>query len=241
MAFAVLTRDDCDDYRAPLAAIGLDVVAMPVTAAFAIDGPLAVALSSGEYAAIVVASRRAAAQLAALGHRGLPEVWVVGEATGKPLELAGIATIHPPAAVDGASLARELVAARRLAGRRVLVPRSADGRPEAIDILRDAGAVVDDVIVYRMERVAPDSPMLDRGKELLRAGKAAICAVFAPSQAAALAALLGSLDRLVAQFVAIGQTTASSLKSLGILDVAVALTPTPEGIARAVASVYPPR
>ena len=58
----------------------------------------------------------------------------------------------PPDVRDGAELARALVASRDLAGKRVLVPRAEDGRDEALEILRAAGAEVVDVIAYRTRR-----------------------------------------------------------------------------------------
>ncbi|HLL20570.1 MAG TPA: uroporphyrinogen-III synthase, partial [Kofleriaceae bacterium] len=75
--------------------------------------------------------------------------------------------------------------------------------------------------------------------ELLVAGQVAICAVFAPSQVRALDELVG-IRRVVTTFVAIGDTTADALREHGADAVVVAPTPTPEGIANAVASVYPP-
>jgi uroporphyrinogen-III synthase len=43
-----------------------------------------------------------------------------------------------------------------------------------------------------------------------------------------------------ARFCAIGETTAAALRAAGIAEVAVAQAPTPEGMANAVRSVYPP-
>ena len=65
-----------------------------------------------------------------------------------------------------------------------------------------------------------------------------MCAVFAPSQVAALAALV-DVTRLA--FAAIGETTAAALREAGATIIAVAGAPTPAGIANAVAAVYPPR
>jgi uroporphyrinogen-III synthase/uroporphyrinogen III methyltransferase/synthase len=64
-----------------------------------------------------------------------------------------------------------------------------------------------------------------------------VCIVFAPSQVAA----LGDVAAMQTRFVAIGPTTAAALREAGIAEVAVAATPTPAGIANAVAAVYPPR
>lgn len=243
MAYAVVTRDreGAAPYAAALAALGLEVVAMPVTrtAPPADPGALARALARGGHAAIVCASARAAAALAeARGGAALPEVWAVGPATARALEAAGIRAIVPEGVRDGASLARAIVAAREVAGARVLVPRAEDGREEAIAHLRAAGAELEEVVAYRTIAAPAGDPALAEGLALLASGGAAICVVLAPSQVAALAALV-PLAPLA--FAAIGETTAAALRAAGAAVIEVADTPTPAGIASAVRSVYPRR
>jgi uroporphyrinogen-III synthase len=243
-SYAVLTRDpaSASAYAAALAPIGLEAVAMPVTTHAPAPDPhaLARALDGAEYAAIVVASPRAAHELArAAAGRALPEVWAVGPATRRALEIARIAARHSEGVRDGVELVRRLVAERALRGRRVLVPRAEEGRTEGLAILRAAGADVVDVIAYRTVAVAAGEPGIARGAELLRAGGAAVCAVFAPSQVAALAAIVGDLGAIATRWCAIGETTAEAVRAAGAAAVAVAPAPTPEGMARAVRSVYP--
>jgi len=214
-------------------------VAMPVTctAPPRDPGELTRALERGGQVAIVVASARAAGALASLrGGAALAEVWAVGPATARALAEAGIAAVVPPAVRDGATLARALVAARAVAGRRVLVPRAEDGRDDAIAVLRAAGADVDAITAYRTVAVAGDAPELAHGLAVLR--DAAVCAVFAPSQVTALDALV-PIRAITARLVAIGQTTAAALREAGAAAVAVAAAPTPEGLAKAVSAVYP--
>jgi len=244
MAYAVLTRDpvSAPAYAAELAPLGLEAVAMPVTkhAPPADPGALARALAAHDYPAIVIASPRAAQELArAAGTHELPEVWTVGDATRRALSIAKIAARHPDGVRDAADLARALAAAHELRGRRVLVPRAEEGRTEGLDILRAAGAEVIDVVAYRTLPVPADDPGVARGAELLRAGQAAVCAVFAPSQVSALAAIVGGLGALATRFAAIGETTAAAVRAAGVAQVAVAREPTPEGMAHAVGSVYP--
>jgi uroporphyrinogen-III synthase len=243
VAYAVITReaDAAAPYAAALAPLGLEGLALPVTrTAPALDpGELVRALAHGGYAAIVVASARAAQALqAARGPTRLPEVWAVGPATARALAAAGISARVPPAARDAVTLATTLVAERALAGHRVLVPRAEDGRDEAIAILREAGAVVDAITAYRTVPAAPDDPDLGHGLALLRRGEVAVCAVFAPSQVAALDALVG-VRRITARFAAIGETTAAALRAAGAAVIAVADAPTPERLAKAVSAVYP--
>lgn len=253
MAIAVLTRNlvDVQAYASSLAAHGLDVVAMPVTRTVTAQDPdaLSRALRDDDYAAIVVASPRAAHELsramAQVMREPSTEIWAVGPATKRALDIAKLPAQVPPGVRDGSELATALVKLRPLSGKRVLVPRAEDGRVEALDILRAAGADVVDVVAYRTIAVAVDDAEVAAGAELLVSGAAAICAVFAPSQAASLAAILRArgceLADVAARFCAIGETTAAALRALGIGEVAVAVAPTPEGMAQAVGSVYPPR
>lgn len=272
VAFAVLTRDPSDAAAYEAALHPRQVVAMPVVTTAPPPDPtaLARALTTGPFAAIVVASPRAAAELARAVdvltrtaaknareaavltgrpgeivravadslHAGatavVDSIWAVGPATERALATANLAARHPPGVRSGAELAHALVAAVPLVGKRVLVPRAEQGRTEAIDILRAAGADVVDVIAYRTVPTAPDDPAIARGLALLRAGNAEICAVFAPSQVAALAALVGPLTAVATQFCAIGETTAAALHAAGVRRVAVASEPTPEGLAAAI-------
>ena len=244
MPSAVFTREvePSSAYVAVLAQRGLDIVAMPVTRTEPPRDPgaLARALETGGHAAILVASPRGAVALIEARAGALPEVWAVGPATLRTLEAGGIPAIHPAAAVDGASLAQALLGQRALAGRRVLVPRAEEGRDEAMAILRAAGVEIDDVIAYRTVASPPDDPALARGRELLQGDRAGVCAVFAPSQVAALVRLVGPLAPRAVPFVAIGETTAAALRDAGARTVAVAASPTPEGLANAIAAVYPP-
>jgi uroporphyrinogen-III synthase len=245
VAYAVITREveAAAPYAAALAGLGLEAIALPVTrSAPALDpGALVRALAHGGYAAILVASARGAlAVQAARGDTPLPAVWAVGPATARALAAAGIPARVPPVARDAVALATALVAERSVAGLRVLVPRAEDGRDEAIEILRAAGAEVDAITAYRTVPAPADDPDLARGLALLRRGEVAVCAVFAPSQVAALEALVG-VRRIAALFAAIGETTAAALRGAGVAQVAVADAPTPEGLAKAVSAVYPLR
>jgi uroporphyrinogen-III synthase len=231
MAFAVLTRDVADAQAYASALAPLEIVAMQVTRTVEVPG----ALAGAQADVVLVMSPRAAHQLAKSG-LDLP-VWAVGPATRRALEIAKLRATVPPDVIDGAGLARALVKAG-VRGKRVLVPRAEEGRTEPLDILRAAGAEVIDVVAYRTVPAIPDDP---RGKELLETGQAAVCCVFAPSQVQALDQHMHGLRQLRTCFCAIGETTAAEVRAKGVADVAVAPTPTPEGMAQAVRSVYPIR
>ncbi|HLL20551.1 MAG TPA: uroporphyrinogen-III synthase, partial [Kofleriaceae bacterium] len=126
MPVAVITRDADGGaaYAAALAHLGLETVTMPVTMSAPPDDPgeLVRAMERGGYQAIVCASVRAAgAIIRAKGHTPIPEVWVVGPATARVLGDAHLSPILPEEARDSASLARALLGARDLVGKRVLV------------------------------------------------------------------------------------------------------------------------
>jgi uroporphyrinogen-III synthase len=243
VAKAVLTRVPVEAYARALAPLGIEVVAMEVTrqVATADDArALLVACRTGSYAATVVASQVAARHLRyAIHHAGaygmVGQIWTVGEATRRELELdAELQAHHPEGVNTAAELAEAMLASRSYAGERVLVPRAEDGRTEAIQLLRAAGAEVVDVIAYRTTPLDRDEPEVVVGRVLLATGGAAVCCAFAPSQVAALIGIVGSLAAVRTQFVAIGETTATALREAGVTPL-VAATPTPEGLAQAIA------
>lgn len=241
MAFAVLTRDVADAQAYAAALAPLEIVAMPVTRTVSGVNPsgLARALASG-VDMVVVASPRAAHELMTAYPGPLPPVWAVGPATKRALDIGNVRSHVMPGVTDGAGLAKAL-ARQGVQGNRVLVPRAEEGRLEPLEILRAAGAEVIDVVAYRKVCVSPDDPAIVRGKQLLETGQAAVCCVFAPSQVAALHQHMTGLAQLQTRFCAIGETTAAQVREKGVAEVAVAPTPTPEGMAQAVRSVYPIR
>jgi uroporphyrinogen-III synthase len=255
MATVVLTRDPADTpaYARVLAPLGLEVVAMPVTRTVSAADPDALvrALADGTYIAIVIASPRAAHELARAYARiahtidALPTIWAVGPATKRALEIAKLPAHLPDDVRDGGELAVRLATSRDLRGERVLVPRAEDGRTETLDTLREAGAIVVDVVAYRTLPATLDDQGLRAGSDALSGGTASVCGVFAPSQVSALAQVMAArghtLASLSVRFCAIGDTTAAALHAAGVTEVAVAPAPTPEGMAHAVGSVYPPR
>lgn len=228
MAVAVITRAGSAEYADALAPLGLTVVEMPVTRA----EPVAHRFRAG-HELIAVASARAAASVAGL----TGDVWAVGAATQRALLDHGVHARVPEGVVDGASLAAAIITDRSVAGVNVLVPRAEDGRPELAATLRAAGAIVDEVIVYRTMHVAPDDPLVAQGRAAILAGQAAVVIVLAPSQVRTLAAMVPMTAPL---YCAIGETTAAALREHGVEPV-VAATPTPAGIATALAAVYPRR
>jgi len=252
---AVLTRDPdaAAGYASALAGVGLGVVALPVTridpAGDEDRARLATAATHlDRYDAVLIASPRAAeALVAAMGGdvtglwgAGAPKVWAIGAASQAALARAGV-TASVPIKADAAGLADAVIAGGM--ARRILLPRAEGGRDEGIVALEAAGATVDAIVAYRTVAVAADDPALAAGLAAVDGGPALI-AMFAPSQVTALAAILaarsGALAALACPLVAIGGTTAAAITAAGGRVAATAASPTPEGMAKAAASVYPP-
>ncbi len=247
MALAVLTRASqaIAAYAAALAPLGLEVVALPVTrtapAGRDDQDRLARALARlDDYDAVVVASARAAhVLLDAVGGRtrltaaGAPTVWAVGKATAWALAAQGVMA-STPAQADARGLAAAMLAAGR--PRRVLAPRAAGGRDDGLTALIAAGVAVDAIDAYRTVATEADDPSLGPGLAALAADGLALLALFAPSQVAALDALLaarGGVAALPCPLIAIGATTAAAITAVGARVAAIATAPTPDGLAHA--------
>jgi uroporphyrinogen-III synthase len=138
------------------------------------------------------------------------------------------------------SRAAALVAALRereaLAGARVLVPRAERVREEVGAALAAAGALVDEVAVYRTEPEAVDPEQLAR--ETARCDALTFASPSAVRQFAAV--LGGDAPRLARPAVklAIGRATAEALAEAGLPADVVAETPSAEGVVAALAGVF---
>jgi uroporphyrinogen III methyltransferase/synthase len=183
----------------------------------------------GEFAWLVLASANACdrffAALAArrLDGRALAGVRIacVGPATAAALASRGLLADLVPPHGDAAGVARAIVEATgELTGTRVLVPRALEGRDDAVDLLRAAGADVEAIAVYKLDLVEPLHPPVVTALARLRAGEIRAAAFFAPSQVRALCDLLGPDAREVLAGVpilaAIGATTAAALAARGL-------------------------
>jgi len=187
-------------------------------------GPLDAALRSLERFewvafASATAVERVLARLAAIGLGSAAlasrRLAAVGPATAARLEAALRAPELVAPAATGAALAEALAPAIR--GRRVLLPRSAEGRPELLDGLAAAGAEVTAVEAYRTEAVPPARLAPLRG--WLEAGEVDAVAFASPSSVRAVLAALGPRDVCLlarALVAAIGPTTGDALRAAGL-------------------------
>ncbi|MCE9580326.1 MAG: uroporphyrinogen-III synthase, partial [Deltaproteobacteria bacterium] len=114
---------------------------------------------------------------------------------------------------------------------------------DALARLTAAGVEVLACTAYHTRPRATDDPAIALGLAAIRARRAPVVALFAPSQVAALCALVPDAAALLRDAVvaAIGATTAAALAAHGLRADAVAASPDPAAMARALAAVYPPR
>ncbi|HWM87164.1 MAG TPA: bifunctional uroporphyrinogen-III C-methyltransferase/uroporphyrinogen-III synthase, partial [Kofleriaceae bacterium] len=166
----------------------------------------------------------------------------VGPATAMALSAQGLLADLVPAHGDATGVARAVIEAAGdgIAGARVLIPRADQGRDEAIDLLRAAGAEVEAVAIYKLAAVEPLHPSVASALLRLRAGEIRVVAFFAPSQVRALFDLLGAdAGRVLAAvpiLAAIGPTTAAALASRGLTVHVVPSAPDPDVLAAEIAA-----
>lgn len=166
---------------------------------------------------------------------------VVGSATSAALARLGIRADLVASAGNGASLAKDLLASASASDLRVLLPRAAHGREEAIQLLQEAGCTVDVRTAYHTVNRPASAPDLAQALAELRTGSLDAVAFFAPSQVDALCAMdARALEYLAAVpiLAAIGNTTAEALRSRGLTVHACAKQPTGSEMAIAITKAF---
>lgn len=140
------------------------------------------------------------------------------------------------AEASGAGLAHELLRRETLSGTHLLVARAEEGRPELADILRGAGAVVDEVIAYRTVSASIDAAPI---RAAFHEGAIAAVAFASPSAVQAFISQIGPAwlggpegHTLIAT---IGPSTTAAVRALGLETSAEAGTPSLRELARATA------
>jgi uroporphyrinogen-III synthase/uroporphyrinogen III methyltransferase/synthase len=138
----------------------------------------------------------------------------VGPATAERLARA----VREPDLVPGEARGEALAAALapRVRGKRVLLPRPAEGRPELLDGLLAAGADVAAVEAYRTSPAPPEAILPLAGWIL--AGEVHAIAFASPSAVKAVVAGLGEKAPLLARtlLAAIGPTTSEAIRAAGL-------------------------
>jgi uroporphyrinogen-III synthase len=168
-----------------------------------------------------------------------PRLAAVGAATARRLtRLVRAPDLVPPEA-RGEALAAALAPSVR--GRRVLVPRAEEGRPELLAGLGQAGA---EVIAPPVYRTIPASPAaLAPLVEALAAGELDAIAFASPSAVRSVIAALGARAGLLAgiALAAIGPTTAAELAAAGFAGALQPERATGAGLAEAIAEHLGPK
>ena len=163
-----------------------------------------------------------------------PALAAVGPATAESLARALRDPDLVPAEATGAAMAAAL--APHVPGRRVLVPRPAEGRPELVEGLAAAGAEVVSVEAYRTVPAPPESLRPLAG--WIGRGEVDAVAFASPSAVKAIVSALGPevgcLGRVL--LAAIGPTTADALREAGLHPGAVPARHTGRDLAEAIAA-----
>jgi uroporphyrinogen-III synthase len=165
---------------------------------------------------LVVASTRAVtALMEARDAKVLPvqlRTAAVGLRTAAALLASGAVGPLTATTAGAGPLARALRDAERWMGKRVLLPRAAEGRHELADSLKHWGAIPEEVIAYRTVARPPDEIAAS-----WRAASPQAVVVASPSAARALVAAIGAEPlRKLEPLVAIGSTTAMALVAVGV-------------------------
>jgi uroporphyrinogen III methyltransferase / synthase len=161
----------------------------------------------------------------------------VGSGTAQEIISEGWRVDFVPQVQTGEALVREL--GDRVAGKKVLLPRSNRGDQSLPKALREAGAHLTEVAAYRT--VLPqtiDQCLLAR----IRAREVDAMIFASPSAFHNFAECLGA-DELAnlsgrIQFAAIGSTTAAAIRSAGVPVAIEAVEPSAESLARAILTFY---
>jgi uroporphyrinogen-III synthase/uroporphyrinogen III methyltransferase/synthase len=239
-----------DALSARLGALGAAIRALPAIAtAPPVDlAPLDAALRAlprFDWVAFASATavERVAARIAELGLSpgalSARRLAAVGPATAARLAAAVRPPDLVPAEASGEALARSL--APHVAGKTVLLPRAAEGRPELLGGLREAGSAVTPVEAYRTIAAPPET--LRHLAGWLAAGEVDAIAFASPSAVHAVVAALGGDRALLASalLAAIGPTTARALRELGLVPGVEPTRHTAWDLADAIAARLGPR
>jgi uroporphyrinogen-III synthase len=163
-----------------------------------------------------------------------PRLAATGTQTAAALEREGYRCDFVPSEFSGASLAASLP---DLTGRRVLVPRTEQGRPELTEGLLARGALVDDIAVYRTVIATPAATQLAdlaQGTDLLTfTSPLTLRNFFTLVEQAELHEAI--VDAIIA---CIGPTTAAEARRLGLTADLVADEYTTDGLLTTICAHY---
>ena len=144
---------------------------------------------------------------------GAVRVAVIGPGTARALREHGISADYMPESYVAEALAEGL-APMLSAGERVLLPRAEGGRTVLVEALQRAGAVVDEVLLYR---AAPGEDVAERALAVFAEGVDAVTFASSSTVRGLVDALGGDVAAVNACAVAcIGPVTADTARELGV-------------------------
>ena len=166
---------------------------------------------------------------------GEAQICAIGTGTGSALEAQGLRPDYVPPEFISEALLKGL-RDRLTPGDRLLLPRALEGREVLAEGLRAAGALVEEVPLYR---AAPPSDLADRARKLLQEG-VDVATFTGSSTVRNLATLLdGDLKALRSAVVAcIGPVTAETAQELGLQVDVVAQEYTVPGLVEALRTYF---
>ncbi|GAC1445340.1 MAG: hypothetical protein NVSMB52_06190 [Chloroflexota bacterium] len=166
----------------------------------------------------------------------LPRIAAVGPSTASEVENYGSKVECAPHQATASDLARTM-GKLGLAGVRVLIPAGDIARHELAHGLRDAGALVDQIVVYRTVQ-----PLETRRASLdsLRTGGVDVIALASPSAIRNLSDMLGAHVPVLqhVKLACIGPSTAAAVHSLGLQPAITARNHTLEGLVESIVDLY---
>ncbi len=237
-------REQAGEWRRALSAAGAEPVSCPMIQIEAVRAApgLADALAKlADFDFLLLTSANAARQFAARAcEAGVSlsalrgRVYTVGEVSAAAAAEVGLASAPLHAAAGSAAVLLETLRARGdLAGKKILLPRAERGRELLARGLEDAGAQVEEVVVYRTTAAAFDAEAL--GAEL-KAGALDALTFASPSAVRNFAGRLGAEGVAAARravVAAIGPVTAEACAEQGIGPDVTAAEPTSAALVRA--------
>ncbi len=229
---ALLHRFDADPFFFPT------VLIEPVTGSANLDQAMA-DVAAGTYEWVVVTSANAVAAIAnhvATNGGVNARVAAVGERTMDALSNIGVHVSLVPARMSASGLLAAMVS-EPLTGKRILLPASNLIRPALADGLRAMGAAVDVVTAYR---TVPVTAVAGEIIASLKNDETNAVMLSSPSAVASLVDLLGVDVATIsgAFFIAIGETTATTMRAANLPVHAVAGEPTAYGMVNALLGCY---
>ncbi len=144
------------------------------------------------------------------------KVAVIGDATARVLkEAIGVTAACLPERFVAESLAEAMTRQYKLAGARVLMLRADIARPTLAERLTEAGALVDDIVIYRTR---PAESIPSHAMEMLRSGSVDWVTFTSSSTVAGLLGALGEERSLLnrSRLISIGPVTSQTMEHAGL-------------------------